>query len=585
VSDVYSLGVVLYRLLTGQSPYGARTNNAQRVAEILSDTAPTRPSLVRTDDRQRQRGIDADLDNILLMALRKEPQERYPSVEQFSSDLRNYLAGMPVKARGNSLRYRASKFVRRRKVEIAAGVVMVCALLGALAFSIREARVAERERQVAQRHFDSVRKLANTMLLQLHDELERDSGSLKAREMMVKTSLEYLDSLYQQSGSDRRLQEELATAYIKVAAILGRDATGANRGDYPGSLRSYERAIALLTPLLLAEPANHRVGWALGTAYVEQAALLMVVHGPKYAREAADRGVALTEFFAPAMADEEQRMRQLSSGYGTQGQILGFMGLTPEAMDAFDRLIAVAEAYWHSHPEDERALIALSRAYNLAALTDDTRLSTSESYERNVALLKKSLWADEELMKLKPNEPDNLIRLSTSRFNLGNYEYARGRYVEALELYELAVPVARDDARNAEDANAQYRLALYETKLAQTLLKLRKIEEARVLLLRCAKILQTLLERDGSLRTEYAVGLNAVRLGELYAHLAGNPRLSREKQLDLWHQARDSLQRGVTSLQKVTANAKLQEIDMEVVNDGVASLARAEGALARASGE
>ena len=122
VSDVYSLGVVLYRLLTGQSPYGARTNDAQRVAEILSDAAPTRPSLVRTNDRQRQRGIDADLDNILLMALRKEPQRRYGSVEQFANDLRNYLGGLPVQARGNALRYRMGKFLRRRKVEIAAGV-------------------------------------------------------------------------------------------------------------------------------------------------------------------------------------------------------------------------------------------------------------------------------------------------------------------------------------------------------------------------------------------------------------------------------------------------------------------------------
>ena len=84
VSDVYSLGVVLYRLLTGKSPYGARTTDAQRMQEILSDTTPTRPSQV-------ERAVDGDLDNILLMALRKEPQRRYGSVEQLANDLRNYL--------------------------------------------------------------------------------------------------------------------------------------------------------------------------------------------------------------------------------------------------------------------------------------------------------------------------------------------------------------------------------------------------------------------------------------------------------------------------------------------------------------
>ena len=133
VSDVYSLGVVLYRLLTGKSPYAARSNDAARMAEILSDTTPTRPSQV-------ERKVDADLDNILLMALRKEPQRRYASVEQLASDLRNYLTGMPVSARGNSLRYRAGKFVRRRRIELAAGVFVGCALLGALVFSMREGR-------------------------------------------------------------------------------------------------------------------------------------------------------------------------------------------------------------------------------------------------------------------------------------------------------------------------------------------------------------------------------------------------------------------------------------------------------------
>ena len=113
VSDVYSLGVVLYRLLTGKSPYREGATDAARMVEILSDSVPALPS-------QLDHKLDGDLDNILLMALRKEPPLRYASVEQFANDLRSYLAGMPVKARGNSLRYRAGKFVRRRKVELAA---------------------------------------------------------------------------------------------------------------------------------------------------------------------------------------------------------------------------------------------------------------------------------------------------------------------------------------------------------------------------------------------------------------------------------------------------------------------------------
>jgi len=88
-------------------------------------------------------------------------------------------------------------------------------------------------------------------------------------------------------------------------------------------------------------------------------------------------------------------------------------------------------------------------------------------------------------------------------------------------------------------------------------------------------------ERDKSLRTEYALGVNGVRLGELYAHLAENSRAGRGAQLELWRQARDSLQRGVASLQDVTANATLPSVDLVDVRDGVALLARVDATLAK----
>ncbi len=309
------------------------------------------------------------------MALRKEPQRRYGSVEQFANDLRNYLD----RHAGAGARQCAA--LSRRQVRAPAqggdrrrGAGRRCSLLGALRFAMREARIAEHAARVAQRHFDSVRKLANTMLFELHDEIAQDAGSLKSREMLVKTSLEYLDALYQQGGSDPQLQEELANAYIKVASIQGSD-TEANRGNFAGALDSYARAIALLTPLMAADPANHHAGWALAHAYVEQAALLMVVRGPKFARDSAKEGVALTEAFAPKIADEAQRLARFVNAYVTQARILGFMGLSLEAMDTLDKLIGVSEAYWHAHPDDERAFQALSTAYNNAAHIDDPRLA------------------------------------------------------------------------------------------------------------------------------------------------------------------------------------------------------------------
>jgi len=575
VSDVYSLGVVLYRLLTGKSPYAVRSNDAARMAEILSDTAPTRPSQV-------ERKVDADLDNILLMALRKEPQRRYASVEQLAADLRNYLRGMPVSARGNSLRYRAGKFVRRRRVELAAGVLVGFALLGALLFSMHEGRIAEHERHVAQQHFDSVRNLANTMLFQLHDEMAKDAGSLKSREMLVKTSLQYLDELYQQGGSDSQLQEELANAYIKVASIQGSD-TEANRGNFAGALDSYARAIALLAPRVAADRANHRAGWALAHAYVEQAALLMVVRGPKFARDSANQGVALTEEFAPTIPDEAERLARSVNAYVAQARILGFMGLSLEAVESLDKLISVSEAYWRAHPDDERGFQALGTAYNNAAILDDPRLVGTDALdERAFALLRKRMWADEMLLKLKPNDLEYQGRLAGTRYNVGLHLSYRRKFAEALAWYEQALSVgAKAAALDPDNVRAQYAVALYQTRLAHALFKTGSIERARTLFLDSDRILAEVFKRDNSLRTQYALGVNAVRFGELYAHLAEISRAGRVAQLELRRQARDSVRRGLASLQNVTAHATLTSGDMLDVSDGVALLANLDAALAK----
>jgi tetratricopeptide (TPR) repeat protein len=420
------------------------------------------------------------------------------------------------------------------------------------------------------------------MLFQLHDEMAQDAGSLKSREMLVKTSLEYLDALYQQGGSDRQLQEELANAYIKVALIQGSD-TAANRGYFAGALDSYARAIALLTPLMAADPANHHVGWALAHAYVEQAALLMVVRGPKSARDAAKEGVALTEAFAPKISDEAQRLARSVSAYVTEARILGFMGLSLEAMDTLEKLINVSKTYWHAHPDDERAFMALSTAYNNAAIIDDPRLNGAEALdERAFALLRKRMWADEKLLALKPDEFENQVRLAGTRYNIGLHLTYRKKFEEALGWFEQAWPVGvKEAALDRDNIRAQYTLALYQTRFAHALFETGSIEKARLLFLDCDRILVEVFEQDNSLRTQYALRVNAVRLGELYAHLAENSRAGRSAQIELWRQARDSLQRGVTSLKNVTAHATLTSGDMIDVTDGVALLAGVDATLAK----
>jgi tRNA A-37 threonylcarbamoyl transferase component Bud32/tetratricopeptide (TPR) repeat protein len=573
VSDVYSLGVVFYRLLTGQSPYGARVSDAQRMQEILSDTAPTRPSQV-------ERTVDGDLDNILLMALRKEPQRRYGSVEQLANDLRNFLSGMPVQARGNSWRYRASKFVRRRKIEIAAGLIVAFSLLGGLFFSIREARIADRERQVAQRHFDSVRKLANTLLFELHDEMRRVPGSTKAREMLVNTSLEYLDSLYKGAGGDRALQEELAAAYDKVADIQGSEVFS-SKGDYKEALESYGRAIALLEPIATAEPDNLRVKASLSKVYIAQAGLMLVISSPKEALTQARKGVALAEEYARKSPAIGTHAVLLADAYTVEGNVLFALDLPAEGNVLLDKVLVVVEDNWRANPTNEDALWLRSRGYNNTAIHADTRLSDAAASERAIAMLRIAAETDDRLLALKPGDAIYQRRQAVGNYNLARHLVHAGHNAEAVELYRLAAaPLARA-AADPNDSEAQHTSALFNSGLARALFLTGHVDEARRLFERSAEVLATINKSGSTLRIEYAFGQNAVRLAEVYAHLAADPRTQAGARAGYWRQAHVLFEQGLASLNKVTSTVSIEPMDFVVLTDGIAGLARAKAALAK----
>jgi tetratricopeptide (TPR) repeat protein/tRNA A-37 threonylcarbamoyl transferase component Bud32 len=240
-TDVYSLGAVLYKLLTGSTPHQLHRDSPGAVALSIARGTISSPSKL-------QPTLRGDLEMILMKALRKEPQERYSSVEQFSEDLENYLEHRPIRARRGDVWYRTRRSLRRHWLYALASTLT----LGGLAAG---ALVANYQRHVAQERFLQVRELANK-LFDIDAEVRRLPGSTKARKLIVGTSINYLERVSTNSANiDPEFALELGTAYMRVARVQGIP-IGVNLGRMDEAAKNLDKADRLIRTVLNSQPAN-----------------------------------------------------------------------------------------------------------------------------------------------------------------------------------------------------------------------------------------------------------------------------------------------------------------------------------------
>src|SRR5665213_2532755 len=261
-SDIYSLGVLLYVLLTDQEPYSLENFSTEELVRVVCGVQPRRPSSTRSPFGK----IDADLDSIVLRALRKDPKERYSTVENLAEDVQAYLDHRPVAARKGNLRYLAGKFARRNKLALAGAAFLLVTILASTAGVVWQSHIANEQRRRAEARSADLRELSDSLLSELDQALQDIPGSTGAQKLLVTRVLEHLDRMAKDAEGDRQTALDLVNAYTQLGNVQG-NIYYQNTGDTAGAITSFNKAIAIAGPLAQTYPQDKEVLRSQAAAY------------------------------------------------------------------------------------------------------------------------------------------------------------------------------------------------------------------------------------------------------------------------------------------------------------------------------
>ncbi|HEV8018627.1 MAG TPA: protein kinase [Steroidobacteraceae bacterium] len=481
-SDVYSLGVLLYRLLSGQSPYRAHAPSATALEQMICEDQPERPSIAvaraqrsppgaGTPERLRRR-LAGDLDNVVLMALRKEPQRRYASVEQLSEDIGRHLANVPVIARPDTAAYRTSKFMRRHRTGVAATAAIVMLLGAGVVGTLWQARVARVERARAQQQFNDVRQLATSFLFEFNSSIQNLPGATPARKLLVQRALEYLSKLAQQSQGNRDLQRELAEAYLKVGDLQG-NPYEPNLGDAQGAADSYRKALAISAALSSADSRDAPAQRYLARSYQSLGEVLAQLGQTTQAVSDLRKAAEIFATLVRRTPHDRDLRVQLADCYQSLGDLQGHSGLQnlgdrAGALDSYRKALAVFDAMRAENPGDQKArggeVVMRIRIGDMQQALGDF-----------AAALENYRGASELAQPLVSEDPGNdrfRRMLALSYRKLADLESQRGELGQALENARRAAEINRAlAAADPDNAQASSNFALSLTTVADLLSK------------------------------------------------------------------------------------------------------------------
>jgi tetratricopeptide (TPR) repeat protein len=509
-TDIYSLGAVLYELLSGQRAQPVDFDTPTRIEHAVCDVDVNLSALAA-------KKLPSDLDHVVLMALCKEPERRYQSAADFAGDIRRSLENRPVLACPNTPVYRARKFVVRNRGRVALGTFATLALIAGLAISLvqthraREQRAAaDSQRQIAlgerakaeaaraseanqraladqqrtladqqrtlalserdeannqkalaDQRLDDIFLLADRSLFTIHDMIAPLPGSLPARQQIVQTTLEYLQTMEKNMGNDDQLREALTAAYYKVAMLQG-DTHGASQLDSASAEKSLLKAKEILLPAYRRNPKD--VGLMLRWIEV-QSGLADIMYRSNRGKEAIQMYLDLLPVAhrvsnAPSCPSLECQTQEGAVESAIVYELLPID--PPQALEHAAHGIALGRALMMNHPDDKLLIQALGVLSGAAA----GAYKNLGNLDKAAEYFRQSIDLRETLLKRDPNDLNIRRGLLISYGNyaalLGlSWSPNLGRPAEAHIYAAKSVAIGREEVTaDPKNATGRYDLAM-----------------------------------------------------------------------------------------------------------------------------